>query len=371
MSPAATAADDQFYGVSCKRAGDCLAVGVNAAVGKSLGSLWNGTQWRTTTEHLPSGATTSLLADVTCKSDGCVAVGSYHKGTKSYPLAQFWTGSGWSAGPQPVMPSGTSSAVLEFVSCRTTTAACFATGYYVPASSKFGEVAIAEVWNGHSWKLFKPPTPATPWSNLDAVSCPRSNWCMAVGGFVDPGTGDVFPLGDVWNGSSWHLSTPSVFTSGGNFLNGLSCPAPGICMAVGVNSQQRSATSFWDTPFSEQYGSSAWMTNSELPWPSGQQGLLAAPSCLSASSCVAVGGAGPYTSTNNQGHAATAAWNGSNWTVKVLTPPAGQGSLLDAVECGSATYCVAAGTMGKYGTRTDHALTAFWNGTTWTTITTA
>jgi hypothetical protein len=321
----------------------------------------------TTTEHLPSGATVSVLTDVSCKSSGCVAVGAYRKGTKVFPLAQFWNGSGWSAGPQPVMPSGANNTILEFVSCRTFTA-CFATGFYVPAGNSNGEVAIAELWNGHSWKLFKPPTPSTPWANLDAISCPRSNWCMAVGGFADPGTGAVFPLGDTWNGSSWHLSTPDVFASGGNFLDGDSCPAPGTCMAVGVNSQQRTSTSFWNTGFTEQFGNSAWMTDSALPWPSGQQSVLDAPSCLSASFCVAAGGVGPYASTNNQGHAAALTWNGSGWTVKVLTPPAGQGSHLMAAECLSATNCVAVGTIGKFGTQTGHALTAFWNGATWQAI---
>jgi hypothetical protein len=42
MSPAAAAANDQFYGVSCKGASDCLAVGVNGTAGRPIGSHWDG-----------------------------------------------------------------------------------------------------------------------------------------------------------------------------------------------------------------------------------------------------------------------------------------------------------------------------------------
>jgi hypothetical protein len=43
------------------------------------------------------------------------------------------------------------------------------------------QVPMAQRWNGTSWSLEAAPAPAARHSYLDAVSCPASTTCMAVG----------------------------------------------------------------------------------------------------------------------------------------------------------------------------------------------
>jgi hypothetical protein len=373
-SPAATlAANNELLDVSCIGANNCLAVGGNFAGGTVHGSPlayhWDGA-WHATPVKLPAGGTLGVLGSVSCKSDGCVAVGWYRNGTVNRPLAERWTGSNWAVMPQPPLASGGSADFLEWVSCASSVKNCVATGFYVPTSASNGEVALAEVWNGSSWKAYKPPTPSTSFSNLDAVSCTSTTNCLAVGGYL-AGNGGLL-LADLWNGSAWHqMAITQVTPQSGwfNFVNGVSCTATS-CVAVGNTGQVQSNGTVKIAAFAEVHGASGW-TKTSVPMPAGHESLLLTPSCVSATACVAVGGVGSYTSTNNQGHAAAATWSGSKWSVKVLTPPTGQGSLLMGVECVTATNCVATGTIGKSGTNTGHGLTAFWNGTTWKTVNTA
>jgi hypothetical protein len=83
-----------------------------------------------------------------------------------------------------------------------------AVGAY-PASGK--RLALAERWNGRAWSLTAAPANSThPATYLDAVSCPASTTCQAVGedgAIVPPGLS--LTLAEGWNGKSWTIeSTP-------------------------------------------------------------------------------------------------------------------------------------------------------------------
>ncbi len=278
-----------------------------------------------------------------------------------YPLAQFWNGSSWSLGHQPALPSGGANDFPQAISCVTATS-CVATGSYIPTSNS------NEIWNGTSWKVSKPPTPSTPYSYLDTVSCVNATFCLAGGEYQAGNSGPL--LAELWTGSSWHKV--SVAQPSGSFkgIYGISCSSTTNCTVVGATAQvQSNGTSLVGT-FAEVHTATGWSLKS-VPMPSGQQSFLNWVSCTSATNCIASGGVGPYTNSWTQGHAAAAVWNGAAWTVKVVTPPPGQGSVLLGDECVSATYCVAVGTVGKFATNTGHGMTGFWNGTTWKIINTA
>jgi hypothetical protein len=253
-----------------------------------------------------------------------------------------------------------------------TAKSCVAVGAYTPAGrTNTSRVAFAEYWNGSAWKGFKPPTPSTSFSYLDTVYCAKATYCLA-GGSYTAGTGAPL-LAELWTGSGWHQTTvPQPAQPAGLFIeiNGLSCSASvSNCTLVGDIQQLLSNNTVATHTFAEVHTASGWSLTS-VPMPSGQSNFLNSVSCTSATSCVASGGVGSYSSTWTGGHAVTGVWNGATWTVKVLTPPSGQGSILWADECASATSCVAVGTVGKFNTLTGHALTAFWNGTAWKTINT-
>src|SRR5580700_5553953 len=67
-------------------------------------------------------------------------------------------------------------------------------------------------------------------TNLDAVSCTSRTFCMAVGSLGDTGT-----LVETWNGNAWTVS-PSPSPGGDpDELFGVSCVSPSSCKAVGYD----------------------------------------------------------------------------------------------------------------------------------------
>jgi hypothetical protein len=63
-----------------------------------------------------------------------------------------------------------------------------------------------------------------------------------------------------------------------------------------------------------------------------------------------------------------AVWNGSTLKLTKLPTPSKQGSVLDAVQCDSTTYCIEGGNDGPFNGDSGHGITGFYNGTTFTQV---
>ena len=123
-----------------------------------------------------------------------------------------------------------------------------------------------------------------------------------------------------WNGSRWSLQHPP-----GGMDSGVSCPSRTACMAIGSNSVDR-----WDER--------RWL---RVPTPNASISFNAV-SCSSKNSCMVVGDA-------NKG-AASAQWNGHNWTVHTVPMPPGTKEIgLFDVSCVSASSCWAVGDRNPLG----------------------
>jgi hypothetical protein len=190
-------------GLSC--AGPtCKAVGfaqLSASLTVGLAEAWNGTSWRVLAFPSPAMASFVGVQDVSCRgSTACMAVGmTFAPATTS--LAEVWHSGKWrlvtAAARSPA------EAMLNGVSCPAATR-CVAVG-----ESGSGPVLLAEAWNGTRWRVLQTPDPAAGTvSFLNQVSCPRVGRCMAVG---SRGSGkSESALAEVWNGISWRvLSTPA------------------------------------------------------------------------------------------------------------------------------------------------------------------
>jgi hypothetical protein len=129
------------------------------------------------------------------------------------------------------------------------------------------------------------------------VSCPASNFCVAV-----DGTGSVF----TFNGNSWSAAVP---VDGQTPLVALSCPTSSFCVAIDGSGN---ATTFNGTSWS-------------APAQVGRPGLDSV-SCASSGSCVAV---------DRGGDAFT--FDGTNWS----TPAVVARSALAAISCASNSFCLA------------------------------
>jgi hypothetical protein len=371
VTPATTSPFDIISDVSCFHAGDCVAVGGNVTSNGSgnlpLAYLWNGTAWKQTSLHLPSGIKYADLNSVSCKPGGCLAVGRYQRGTKFYPLAEDWTGTRWTD-PLPQVPSGALDATAEAVSCYSATF-CVMTGSYTPASNTSHLLAFDEVWTGKSWRSSVPTAPSSPYvyRDLDAVSCSTAKFCLLAGAYATSDQGFFKSLVETFDGAHWKILTdaaPTPQQGHVDYVYGDSCTSATQCTAVGVVGAISGNSVTWHA-FAEVLAGSTWQVTPTGSLASGAASSFEDVSCVSPAFCVAVGGLGPFNYWTT-GRAVDGTFNGSTWAVHDMNPPSGSGSALFGVECLTTTNCIAGGTEGPYNKPSAHGLSAFYTGSvTW------
>lgn len=327
----------QLEAVSCRSASACTAVGESNSTGHalSLAERWNGKKWVIQPTPHPMGATTgSTLRGVACPSlSDCTAVGS--RGSAPTALAERWEGARWTIQSTPLV-SGTTSMFLAAVSCTAATA-CTAVGGDRDTAGAY--LALAEHWNGTSWKAQKMAEPGGVDSTLSAVSCTSITSCTAVGDW-DTSSGKQEALVEQWDGNKWTIkSTPDVSGATNNLLLGLSCHSGSACIATGYFIDARSH----QLALAEHWNGTTWSL--VLP-PALENGSLSSASCVSAADCTA---AGSYSRTGGIS-TLVETWNGSKWT-RVSSPNAAGavGDNLLGVSCPSASSCEAAGWKAPAG----------------------
>jgi len=193
-------------GVSCLTAADCVAVGdyENAAKHvQTFAALWNGSKWTLQLKTPnPAKQADTEFNDVDCVSAShCVAVGvTVSRGSHPayHAFAATWASGRWR---QSSMPS-VSNAGLDSVSC--TSSGCVAVG------DRGGSTTLAELWNGHSWRVLRAArlTGKRGSGVLSNVSCPSATHCIAVGyRYIAKRSYSDNTLAEVWNGHSWKVQT--------------------------------------------------------------------------------------------------------------------------------------------------------------------
>ncbi len=231
-----------------------------------------------------------------------------------------------------------------------TSSFCVAVG-----SSGTPTVLVIDQWNGTSWKLATVTTPGTGNAELVKVSCAGPAFCVAVGDFNN--TTD--PLVEQWNGSAWtQVTAANVTGSTETALNDVSCLSATSCTAVGFGTAAGNRL-----PLAEVWNGTSWSIASNAVLPTGATAAeLEAVSCVSASWCMA---AGDQTVGANI-LPLTEMWNGTAWTVVTSPNPApGTSGSFDGVSCTGISYCVAVGAFQDTALFFRN-LVATWNGTTWT-----
>jgi hypothetical protein len=368
VSGLAGSLSSELLAVSCPAAAACTAAGSeidSSQTSVPLAERWNGTTWRVQAVPGPTGAVGSGFSGLSCSSPAaCTAVGSYGNASgNSELLAEAWNGRAWSIQATPA-PAGSTQSEFLAVSC-TVAAACTAvgateTGGAGRAGSGSGmTVSLAERWNGSTWRIQATPVVGrSVGTGFAAVSCSAATACTAAGSY-ETASRLTRPTAAAWGGKSWHRqATPSrAGASLGSVLDGLSCPSPRACTAVGSGN-----TASLGTTLAERWGGTRWRIQ-PTPLPAGAvEAAFGAVSCSSPRSCTAVGNA----FIPGQREVALAErWSGGHWAVQRLpkAPKGAQGSQLSAVSCPAADRCVAVGT---YFTRSGGtAFAAVWDGTRW------
>jgi len=272
-------------GVSCVTEKWCMVVGGRTprphdAAHSAFSEVWAGGRFR---QYVTANATLGDLLSVSCTSKrNCIAVGDRAVALAvQEPMAERWDGSRWTL---ISMPRNQHHLELTSVSCASANF-CLAVGV---DDVNLPSVLFTERWNGTSWRVFDaapvkgPALPCSPPPNptcggvgvptFHQVACARS-YCVAVGSYG---------LAERWNGDGWtKLSSPGKWV----LLNGVACPAPKRCFAVGSNGK----TSAVSEPAAYRLVSNSWFNSSPRPIPAIRHGGFSAVSCETSISCIAVG----------------------------------------------------------------------------------
>lgn len=281
MHHPASQANAQLAGIACTGAASCIAVGWTETHGGTflaLAGRWNGTKWSIRSLDNPAGVRFSQLGSVSCTSaTRCTAVGLQQDTSGAYAtLVENWNGTKWAVEPSPT-PSGGGVTELSSVSC-TSAKFCMAVGG-----------VFAERWNGTAWSIVSLPTLA-PYGYVNRVACTAPTACIAVGTLGGFGN-TFFTLAEKWNGISWTVqTTPNPLGTQGATLDAVACPSTTSCVAVGTYSDGI-------TPLRtlvEAWNGVSWSIVPS-PTPIGSGSLLVGVACTSSRACVAVGvGAGAF-----------------------------------------------------------------------------
>ena len=282
-----------------------------------------------------NGVRTAALWAVSCASPSmCMAVGWGNVYVGISPVAARWDGESWTAEAVP-KPAGGDTWGLNGVSCPSVTM-CVAVGSGYSSGPDPQRVPLFEQWNGVKWQSMPVAPPNElgviyPWD----VSCPSANECVAVGYTLQDGVD--MPLVARWEGVAWSLAAPSMDAVGTRSveLNAVSCPVTHECVAVGQDwnyGHQRMIALRID----EQR-----ITKMDpVDPPSAVETSLYDVSCWAAGQCAALGAARPTWSTPPP---LVERLDGSAWTVQAVpAAPKGDSDLI-AVSC-TTSSCVAIGT---------------------------
>src|SRR5215471_5851087 len=177
-----------------------------------------------------------------------------------------------------------------------------------------------------AWRVQFPPKPPNTSTFLQGVSCPARGNCTAAG--FATSSGNPSTLAEHWDGTRWTIQTtpnpagpPGEAQAG---FSGVSCASLASCTAVG----DYFTTSGYQ-PLAEQWDGTSW-TIQTVPIPAGAQGgELASASCISPTSCTAVGF---YVMTGGENLPLAEHWDGTSWAVQAVPVPSGGGELL-GVSC--------------------------------------
>jgi putative hemolysin len=292
----------QLDAVSCSGPSRCVAVGTShtASSDVAFADFWNGTRWRLLPLSYPAGSTD--LIGVSCRDSMCLLTGLYLSGGQELPLAFELDGTAWRR-LTPAIPPGQAGVGLAGVWC-TTPSACMVVGSYDQAQGQGqGSANLAEEWDGLRWRVLRTASPAGTGNGpgLVAVACPITVLCLAVGSYNDISRpGREFAVREIWQHGRWqmvHLPGPQKSTPAA-----VACPSSSNCITVG------GSTGLADgRPGAEQWTGGSLRY---LPVPYPQAGTLTAISCAGPRVCMAVG---------NGTTAFAELWNGSDW--QLLSTP--------------------------------------------------
>src|SRR6266705_3031706 len=242
------------------------------------------------------------LFTIACTAAGwCTAGGNYQAaGRPIEPMVAAQSHGRWSRGVPLVLPAGAAAqpyAPVNGIACRSL-GNCVVVGDYEYGRSHNLQGFIATESHGRWARAFTPrlpPDAASPLSALlEAVTCARDGSCTAVGSYQDSSRNAqtmvlAKPSSGPWRQATEIASPPGAASNPDAFMTGISCSAPGNCVAVGNYSV--SPSRFEAMGAIESRG--AWHRATEITVPRGAIAstftAITSVSCLPTGPCLGVG----------------------------------------------------------------------------------
>ena len=237
---------------------------------------------------------------------------------------------GWEASTSP-SPAGLTANQLNAVSCPGADD-CVAVGY---TSTPSGTSPLIETLGTGGWSLTAAAqVPGANVDELQGVSCPSASSCVAVGYSEQKGEAEQTLVETLANGT-WSVTTSPDDGSGNNQLTSVACPVVGACVAVGHD--QSGGTS---RALAEELFAGSWVLTT-VPDASSANNVLNGVSCTSAGTCLAVG----YYVNAGVERALIETLSASVWAV-AASPDQGAGlNELSSISCPTSGSCVSVGTF--------------------------
>ncbi|HYK33777.1 MAG TPA: hypothetical protein VEV63_17525 [Streptosporangiaceae bacterium] len=216
-------------------------------------------------------------------------------------------------------------------------------------------------WNGGRWRFqARRGSRLAVRDLLNAISCPTTRTCVAVGARYLQGGTVSRPLAQVLTRSRWRIvpvPSPPAHGGSGSKFTGLSCLSVRSCFAVGFNQTRGGATA----TLAEYWNGVRWRIQRTPNTPHARSNFLTRVSCATVRVCESVG---TFVARSGRQFPFAEHWNGVRWrreATAVIRPASGY--VLTGVSCPAVRFCMA---VGGYAGR-DRTLTEVWRGVTWRT----
>ena len=363
-----------LYAISCPATGTCLAVGQltpQAGSGSRLmverfsNGTWAPEQTQPPLPASASSAGSSWLGYIACSSpSACTAVGAYPtSGSADGGLIETLSGTTWTPAGVPPPPNAGQDKQVDLTGAACPAAGgCIATGTNRDIGSDGTVVdgqALIATQDGGTWTPTEAPLPpdaatTARYSELDFIACLGPGTCTAVGDYKDK-NGNQQGLIDTLANGVWTAARAPLPKNAGTkltaYLFGVSC-ASGACTAVGSYQVGGSSGSTEEKALIETLPNGTASSAKAQSLPLENDSALQAVYCVSAGSCLALGGFG--SNGLQSGLAATltdGAWSTTSVPLpaNATTSAQNQSVGLWGVACPTTANCEA---VGNYTTST-------------------
>jgi hypothetical protein len=336
--------------ISCGSPTACLAVGNTGGAREEASAVaLEGTRWKTVSVPVPKkGQILYHLDGVFCKTAAyCLVTGGYvsRQTDSTVPYLLSWNGTSLALIPAPPVPGGDALYSIDAVSC-VVAKSCVVFGTATDAHGD--QVECAWTWNGSKWAVHGTAFPAglqNPVVNV--ADCFSLTSCEVIGAVATNGL-----MFAAWNGRKFTLqraAVPASLTDNSSiWVTSISCVSPRNCAAV-------------DGTHDFVWNGKKWTAT---VWTEPKPFNLSGVSCMTATSCLAVGYT--YVESVETGGAMSLTWNGSKWRTAGV-PGVGRGltTYFYGVSCPTADRCVAIGAYTNFANGRIWTLAGYWNGKSW------